>query len=100
MIPIITLYFLLIVSFLEEKKIYDLSFFIYALHSSLIGLLWSIINYAYAKVPIAVTLCNIFTSVINLSVDICLAAMIYFVLKRLSPKLLHIITGEEAKMKS
>lgn len=93
-LPIAIIYLLPMYPFLTNRRIYKLTFLIYAMHMPLIGDVWPFIcNTLYPKVVMPVFGYNILTRIIILGIDIGLAALIYFVLKRFAPKVLDLLTG-------
>ncbi|MDY5934423.1 MAG: hypothetical protein SPJ31_03895, partial [Oscillospiraceae bacterium] len=88
-------YFMPVADVLKDRKIYCLSFLIYAVHKPLLyvkkllmPVLSDIIPYAF--------LANIMLRIVFLAIVIAAAALIHFVLRKLSPKLLKAVTGGRA----
>jgi len=93
LMPIIALYVLPSLPGVAGKRIFGLTFLVYAIHQPLIGILWSILNRVYALMPLPATVCNLLTRAVVLAAALCAAAVIHGVLKRLSPRLLRALTG-------
>ena len=94
-LPMLILYFMPLADVFRERKIYCLSFLIYAVHKPLLyvkkllmPVLSDIIPYAF--------LANIMLRIVFLAIVIAAAALIHFVLRKLSPKLLKAVTGGRA----
>lgn len=94
-LPMLLLYFMPLATALRERKIYCLSFLIYAVHKPLLyvkkflmPVLSSIIPYAFFA--------NIMLRLVFLVIVIAAAALLHFTLRKLSPKLLNVITGGRA----
>lgn len=100
LLPIAMIYLLPPIHFLENRKIYRLSFLMYALHQPLI---WKTSQFvldlytAYISkiIPFA-AVASILTRLIILGIDIGLAALIYFVFSKLSPRFLALLSGGRA----
>ena len=94
LLPLIGLYALPLAPSLQNKKIYSLSFLIYAIHAPLLlnleKLLWSDF---ILKLPVPISVRSILIRVLFLLLDISLAFFIHSTLKRICPKLLTAITG-------
>lgn len=93
LMPILALYCLPSRPGVTEKRIFGLAFLVYAIHQPLIGILWSILNRVYTRIPLPATVCDLLTRAVVLAVAVCSAAVIRVVLKRLSPGLLRGLTG-------
>lgn len=78
---------------LENRKIYDYTFLIYALHHPFIVDLKGFIDEGLAWIPIPVTILNIFEHLLILAASVLLAAGLSKLLEKLSPKILAVITG-------
>ena len=94
-LPMLLLYFMPLATALRERKIYCLSFLIYAVHKPLLyvkkflmPVLSSIITYAFFA--------NIMLRLVFLVIVIAAAALLHFALRKLSPKLLNVVTGGRA----
>ena len=94
-LPMLLLYFMPLATALRERKIYCLSFLIYAVHKPLLyvkkflmPVLSSIIPYAFFA--------NIMLRLVFLVIVIAAAALLHFALRKLSPKLLNVVTGGRA----
>lgn len=92
-LPILIILLTPIVPWLENKKIYNLTFLMYVIHQPLISDLWLYIKKIYEKIVMPVSFCNLLTKFIILFSDILVAYIIYLSLKRLSKKGLNILTG-------
>lgn len=80
-------------AFLQKKRIYSLSFLIYAIHQPLILDTIPYLRRFIVTIPIPVSVRSILIRVIVLALCVCLATVIHSVLKRIAPKLLGAITG-------
>ena len=78
---------------LENRKIYDYTFLIYALHHPFIVDLKGFIDEGLAWIPIPVTILNIFEHMLILAASVLLAAGLSKLLEKLSPKILAVLTG-------
>lgn len=90
-LPILLLYFMPTVSALDDRKIYRLSFLIYAIHQPLLEirrLLLPIVS----RLPYAFC-ANLALRILFVITVIAAAALIRFVLGKLAPKLLKAVTG-------
>lgn len=94
-LPMLLLYFMPLADVFRERKIYCLSFLIYAAHKPLLyvkkflmPVLSDILPYAF--------LANIMLRIVFLAIVIAAAALIHFALRKLSPKLLKAVTGGRA----
>lgn len=93
MMPILALALLPVVSSVKDVWVYKLTFLMYAMHQPLIGDIKPHIYNLYARVSIPASVSNVLTRIIILSIDICLSAVIYVVLKKFAPKVLNTLTG-------
>lgn len=94
LMPLMGLYVLPVVPALQNKKIYDLSFLIYAIHQPLIKDTSHIFRSGFfMEIPIPVSIRSVLVRVNVLVLDIGIAFLIHAVMKRFSPKLLGAITG-------
>lgn len=94
LMPLMGLYVLPVVPAFQNKRIYDLSFLIYAIHQPLITDTWRIFRSGFfMEIPMPVSVRSILVRVNVLVLDIVIAFLIHVVLKRFSPKLLGAITG-------
>ena len=100
MLPIAALYLLPSFPVLHGRKIYRLSFLIYAMHLPLITDLWSPVLGFYmntvGRLTMAASIGSITTNLMLLAADITLAALVYAVLSRIMPRLLALLTGGRA----
>ena len=93
-LPLLGLLALPVIPSLQGKKIYGLSFLIYAIHQPLIAdLRERIYTGLLMPLTVPVSMQSILIRAFILAITIALAACIYLILNRYSPKLLRIITG-------
>lgn len=94
MLPLLAIYCLPVPSAFDDSPLYHITFLIYALQALVISNVSSVlINSVYPRILLPVTIYNITTKCVILAVDIFAAAIIYKVLRRVSPKALNILTG-------
>ena len=99
-VPLALIYLLPPVPFLENRKIYRLSFLMYALHQPLMWKLQAPVfnlysGTIYKLIPFA-TAASIITRLVFLAVVIGLAALIHFIFSKLSPRFLAMLSGGRA----
>lgn len=92
-LPLAIIFILPAMPKLEDKKIYGLSFLIYASHYLFIVDFGGLITYGVSLLPLPVTMLNLIYHLIILVASILLAVMIQLILKKICPKALEIITG-------
>ena len=92
-LPMVLIFIFPSIPKLENRKIYDYTFLIYALHHPFIVDLKGFIDEGLAWIPIPVTILNIFEHMLILAVSVLLAAGLSKLLEKLSPKILAVITG-------
>lgn len=97
MLPIALIYLLPPIRLLENRKVYKLSFIMYALHQPLIWKLSPFVldfytNYVFRIIPSA-SVAAVLSRLIFLGIDIGLAALIYSLFSKLSPRFLAMLTG-------
>jgi len=97
MLPIAIIYLLPPIPFLRNRKIYKLSFLMYALHQPLIWKIQAPVidlysNSIHRLIPFA-TAASVLTRLIFLAIVIGIAALIHFVFSKLSPRFLAMLTG-------
>ena len=86
-LPMVLIFIFPSIPKLENRKIYDYTFLIYALHHPFIVDLKGFIDEGLAWIPIPVTILNIFEHML------ILAASVLKLLEKLSPKILAVLTG-------
>lgn len=86
-LPFIWIFLLLLPKQLKNKKIYNLSFLMYAIHEPVIGEFRDKINYVLNKMGLPISLINVCEHIIVIS--LC----IYSFLLKISPKILSLLTG-------
>jgi len=99
-LPVALIFLLPPIRFLENRKVYRLSFLMYALHQPLIWKLSPFVldfytNYI-SKILTSAALASVLTRLILLGIDMGIAALIYFVFSRLSPRFLAMLSGGRA----
>ena len=92
-LPMVLIFIFPSIPKLENRKIYDYTFLIYALHHPFIVDLKGFIDEGLAWIPIPVTILNIFEHMLILAVSVLLAAGLSKLLEKLSPKILAVLTG-------
>ncbi len=92
-LPMVLIFIFPSIPKLENRKIYDYTFLIYALHHPFIVDLKGFIDEGLAWIPIPVTILNIFEHLLILAVSVLLAAGLSKLLEKLSPKILAVLTG-------
>ena len=92
-LPMVLIFIFPSIPKLENRKIYDYTFLIYALHHPFIVDLKGFIDEGLAWIPIPVTILNIFEHLLILAASVLLAAGLSKLLEKLSPKILAVITG-------
>ena len=92
-LPMVLIFIFPSIPKLENRKIYDYTFLIYALHHPFIVDLKGFIDEGMAWIPIPVTILNIFEHMLILAVSVLLAAGLSKLLEKLSPKILAVLTG-------
>lgn len=90
-LPILLLYFLPLSTALENRKIYRLSFLIYALHQPLLEVRRFLLPIV-TKLPFAFC-ANIALRILFVAVVIGVAALLRLILEKISPKLLKAVSG-------
>lgn len=93
MIPLVLLIVLPALPKLDNKKIYALSFLMYAIHKPIISVVWRIFNKFFIKISLPISVGNLLIRCITIAIVILVAALIHFVLKKISPKFLGLLTG-------
>lgn len=92
-LPMVLIFIFPSIPKLENRKIYDYTFLIYALHHPFIVDLKGFIDEGLAWIPIPVTILNIFEHMLILAASVLLAAGLSKLLEKLSPKILAVLTG-------
>ena len=92
-LPMVLIFIFPSIPKLENRKIYDYTFLIYALHHPFIVDLKGFIDEGLAWIPIPVTILNIFEHLLILAASVLLAAGLSKLLEKLSPKILAVLTG-------
>lgn len=92
-LPMVLIFIFPSIPKLENRKIYDYTFLIYALHHPFIVDLKGFIDEGMAWIPIPVTILNIFEHMLILAASVLLAAGLSKLLEKLSPKILAVLTG-------
>ena len=92
-LPMVLIFIFPSIPKLENRKIYDYTFLIYALHHPFIVDLKGFIDEGLAWIPIPVTILNIFEHMLILAASVLLAASLSKLLEKLSPKILAVLTG-------
>ena len=92
-LPMVLIFIFPSIPKLENRKIYDYTFLIYALHHPFIVDLKGFIDEGLAWIPIPVTRLNIFEHMLILAASVLLAAGLSKLLEKLSPKILAVLTG-------
>ncbi len=93
LLPIFMLYLFPVILCMKGRKIYKLTFLIYAIHQPIIidfvvyirGFILKITPYAF--------ICNLGARIIFLGIDFILASVIYIIFKKYVPKVLGVLTG-------
>lgn len=93
LLPLLALFVLPVIPSLQNRKVYALSFLVYAMHQPLIADAWEILQEPFMQIPMPVSMRGILIRAIILVLDIGLAAIMYSVLKRFLPKFLAFLTG-------
>ena len=97
LLPLLALFVLPIIPALQNKRIYNLSFLIYAIHQPFLNDTWKYLHTGiFMEIPMPASIRGVLVRAISLPVIIGLATLIYSVLKRFSPKLLKALTGGRA----
>ena len=92
-LPMVLIFIFPSIPKLENRKIYDYTFLIYALHHPFIVDLKGFIDEGLAWIPIPVTILNSFEHLLILAASVLLAAGLSKLLEKLSPKILAVLTG-------
>ena len=92
-LPMVLIFIFPSIPKLENRKIYDYTFLIYALHHPFIVDLKGFIDEGLAWIPIPVTILNIFEHMLILAASVLLAAGLSKLLEKLSLKTLAVLTG-------
>ncbi len=96
-LPIMMLYLLPIKMIPGNLKIFKFSFLIYAIHQPLMydlkGKVYSLLQPVFHYACIV----NVLSKVMILGIYLCIACIIYYVLNRISPSVLKILTGGRTK---
>lgn len=100
LLPLALLYILPPVRFLENRKIYRLSFLMYALHRPLYELFWSDLLRVYirsvGRLCASAAVAAVLTRLIALVGITALCALLYLILSKLAPRVLALLTGGRA----
>lgn len=91
-LPILLLYFMPVTSHMRDRKIYKITFLIYAIHKPLLFVKKYILALMLKIMPL-MSMANIMLRLCFLVVTVAVATGIYICLKKVSPKLLKLITG-------
>lgn len=100
LLPLALLYIIPPVRILENRKIYRLSFLMYALHRPLYELFWpellSLYTHSLGRIITSAAVASVLTRFFALAGITGLCALLYFILSRLAPRLLALLTGGRA----
>lgn len=93
MLPILMVYSLPVIKAFENRRVYCLTFLIYAIHQPLIADIYPAVKELIIRAHMPVTLYNIAGWLCILAADLCISAGLYAVLKKKAPNALNILTG-------
>lgn len=96
-LPMVLIFVLPSIPKLENRKIYEYTFLIYALHYPFIIDFKKFIDAGLSVIPLPVTVLNIFEHLLILAVSVLLAVGVTKLLGKICPKCLEIITGGRTK---
>lgn len=95
-IPLIGVFSIEIHKAFTGKRVFKLTFLVYALHAIIIAFTREIVSQSFLKLNIPLTVANLCLHCCVLGIDILAACIIYVLVRRLSSKLLFVITGGRA----
>lgn len=97
LLPTALIYLLPNISPLENRAVYRLSFLIYAIHMPVLGWLFphavNLYAHSVGRIFMSAALAAITTRLLLLAAIIALAAVIYAIVSKVSPRLLSLLTG-------
>lgn len=94
--PVLLLYLFPIIPCLKERKIYRLSFLIYAVHHPITSDILVFLRKIIRIITPYACISNVITRIICLGVDFVIAGIVYAILEKFAPKILSILTGGRA----
>lgn len=94
MLPILVFYLMPSIKNFKMRKVYNLTFLIYAIHQPLMNDLWdNFLGDFCVKHRPSILLYNVVSKIGMLALTISLAALVYYILSRIFPKALEVLTG-------
>ncbi|MCI8994538.1 MAG: hypothetical protein HFI30_02450 [Lachnospiraceae bacterium] len=96
MMPILLLYLFPVIPCMKDRKIYKLSFLIYAIHHPIISDVLRPLRKLFSALTPYACISNIGTRVICLGIDFVIAGILYYFLQKFAPKVLSLLTGGRA----
>lgn len=93
MMPIFLLYLFPVLPCMKKKRIYKLSFLVYAVHGPVISDFANLIRNIISKVTPYAIVSNLGTRIICLCIDFVVAGVLFVALKRFAPKVLNVLMG-------